>query len=124
MSNEYCEHCDNQIKRLFFDFDGEIYAQVREGKTLDYPAVLAVGAIEGVINFGINYCPWCGRDLKAAADVKPRTLEDVIYDIAINSVEMGYYASGIPRILGINADVLKDGVEQHMDEIRDLLGIA
>lgn len=120
MSNEYCEHCDNQVRRMFYDFDGETVAQVRVGETLGYPAQLAVYASDGCITFGIDYCPRCGRDLKAA---KPRTLEDVIYDIAINSVEMSTYAAdGVPRMLGINADYLRDGIEEHMDEIRGLLG--
>ena len=41
----------------------------------------------------------------------------------VNSVESSRYAAdGVPRMLGINADALRDGVEEHMDEIRGLLG--
>lgn len=68
MSNEHCEHCDNQVRRMFYDFDGETVAQVRVGETLGYPAVLGVYTSDGCITFGVNYCPRCGRDLKVVGE--------------------------------------------------------
>lgn len=52
--------------------------------------------------------------------VKPHTLEDVIYDIAINSVQLERYENGIP-VVGVNKDQLRDEIETHVDEIRELM---
>ena len=60
MSCEYCEHHKKQP-----DFDGETYMEIRVGKTLGYPAI--VGSYKNawcIASYGINFCPWCGEDLR------------------------------------------------------------
>lgn len=54
---------------------------------------------------------------------KPRTLEDVVYDIAINSVEVDRYSDGIP-VLGVDRGQLRDEIEKHEAELREKLGGA
>ena len=53
--------------------------------------------------------------------VKPRTLEDVIYDIAIKSVQVERYIEGVP-VLDVDKGQLRDELELHEGEIRELLG--
>lgn len=52
---------------------------------------------------------------------KPRTLEDIVYEIALDSVEVVKVVNGAP-VLGIDRGQLADGLEIHADEIRGLLG--
>ena len=52
---------------------------------------------------------------------KPRTLEDVVYEIALGSVEVVRVIDGTP-VLGIDREQLAEGLEFHADEIRAMLG--
>ena len=64
MSCKYCEHRKKQS-----DFDGETYVEIRIGKTFGYPAIIsAYRNASCIASYGINNCPWCGRDLKECVD--------------------------------------------------------
>lgn len=55
--------------------------------------------------------------------VRPRTLEDVIYDIAVNSVQVERYLNGVP-VIGVDKGQLRDEIELREGELREVLGAA
>lgn len=65
MSCKYCENLIDNTGAMHSSFDGDALAVIRIGKTMGYPAILAVYSAKGVYSFGIDNCLWCGRDLKA-----------------------------------------------------------
>lgn len=68
------------------------------------------------------FFPSYGYDSMNYRHAKPRTLEDVIYDIAINSVQIERYVEGVP-VVGVDMGQIRDGIEQHEGELRELMEV-